>query len=186
MDNHTPAFPPATGPPSLGALRLAFYTPVREYPPLADRKATILLAANSLMLTVLLFFSGAVERLFREGIIWLNILGALEVGCLGFLLAFGSYQAFKALVIPFPKLTDCVTFYGDIAAMPLEEYRRQARGVDYPEALRAMLRYNHAVSVLCVTKFRHVDLSTRCVRATFELWIILIVMISICQRIVVH
>ena len=50
---------PASPPP--GAARLAFFTPVREYPPLADRKASVLLAANGLMVTVLLTFSGAIE-----------------------------------------------------------------------------------------------------------------------------
>src|SRR5947209_18012161 len=47
----------------VGMARLAYFTPLHEHPTLADRKATFILGANGLLITVLLFFIGPITTL---------------------------------------------------------------------------------------------------------------------------
>lgn len=163
----------------LGPMRLGFFTPVREAPPLADRKACALLAADGLMASVLL---GFVDRLIAmvEGpnplIAWPT------AGILAMILAlvfFGAWRAFSALYQPMPPMGDTPAFYGNIAALDHEAYARKLLALDERQALEAILRYNHTLAQLSVAKFRHLDRSFAYVRATFELWVLLLILIAV-------
>jgi hypothetical protein len=163
----------------LGPARLAYFTPVREYPPLGDRKAVALLAAFGLMTTVLLVFAGRIGAMVERGwgspLAWLA--GAI-LAALVSLVMVGARYAFAALVLPIPPMPDSLAFYPHIAALTADEYRRRVLALDHPRALRHMLHYNYSLATLSVAKFRLVERSFRCVRATFELWIALLVLIA--------
>lgn len=166
-----------TGAVSPGASQLAFYTPVREYPPLADRKASVLLAANGLMVTVLLTFSGAIESIFTGPnripvFLMAGILGPLSV-----LILLGAWNAFRALTRPIPPMPDSLAFYPHIAARSLGDYVGVMEGLDADRAVVAMLHYNYTIATLSVAKFRLVERSLACARATFELWMVLLLII---------
>jgi hypothetical protein len=103
--------------PPPGAARLAFFTPIREYPPLADRKASALLAAYGLMVTVLLTFSKAIEAIINgpnalASYFLLGILIPLSV-----LILRGAWYAFHALTRPIPPMPDSLAFYPHVAAL---------------------------------------------------------------------
>jgi hypothetical protein len=162
----------------LGPARLAYFTPVREYPPLGDRKATVLLGANGVMVSVLLFFSGSMGRIVEGPSPWRAWLVVLVLGPLAVLLLLGAWYAFRALTKPTPPMPQSLAYYPDIAALTLEEYRRRLLAVDHRGAMRDMLHYNYSLAVLSVKKFRLVERSLFCSRATFELWVLLLLMIA--------
>lgn len=163
---------------TLGALRLAFFTPVREYPPLADKKAVILLAAESLMVSVLLAFSHTLTELMSAGSAPVAALTAAVLTALGVFVVLGVWFAFESLHVPVPPMPDSLAFFPHICQRTREEYRRQVLGLDYDQALGAMLHYNYSYAVLSVRKFRLVNRAVACVRAAFGLWIVLLVLIA--------
>ena len=165
-------------PPS-GAARLAFFTPVREYPPLADRKASVLLAAYGLMVTVLLTFSAAIEKILGGTRPWLVLLMLAILAPLSALILLGAWNAFRALTRPIPPMPDSLAFYPHIASRPLAAYREGVRGLDYDGAVRAILHYNYSLATLSVLKFRLVDRSIWCARSTFKLWMLLLFLIAL-------
>lgn len=162
----------------LGPMRLGFFTPVREAPPLADRKACALLAADGLMASVLLPFLDRIYKMIDDPnalIAWPT--GIIIVALLA-LVFFGAWHAFAALNLPVPPMPETPAFYPNIAALAPADYQRLVLGLDEPAALGAILHYNHALSRLSVAKFRRLDRSFACVRATFELWVMLLVLIA--------
>ncbi len=160
-----------------GAARLAFFTPVREYPPLADRKASVLLAANGLMVTVLLTFSAAIEAIFTGPHRLLAIAMGTVIVTLSVLIFLGALFAFRGLTRPMPPMPDSMAFYPHIAALSLDDYLRRMEGLDLDRSVAAMLHYNYTIATLSVAKFRLVDRSLACARATFELWMVLLLVI---------
>jgi hypothetical protein len=164
-----------------GAARLAFFTPVREYPPLADRKASALLAAYGLMVSVLVTFSRAIESIIDgPNLIASSVLLAILVP-LSVLILLGAWCAFHALTRPVPRMPDSLAFYPHIAALSLGSYRDRVRGLDYRLAVIDMLHYNYSLATLSVAKFRLVDRSIASARATFKLWMLLLLMVLIFQ-----
>jgi hypothetical protein len=168
---------PAEPPP--GVARLAFFTPVREYPPLADRKASALLAAYGLMVTVLLAFSETIESILTgpNPLATLLLLAVLLPLCV--LMLLGAWNAFRALTRPIPPMPDSLAFYPHIAALSLGSYRDRVKGLDYRSAVTAMLHYNYSLATLSVAKFRLVERSIASARSTFELWVVLLLMIML-------
>ena len=162
----------------LGPARLAYFTPVREYPPLADRKAVALLAADGLMATVLLVFSHRIAALILGRPSPAGWLTAAILATLSSLVLIGAASAFAALTLPTPPMPDSLAYYPHIAALAPEEYRRRVRALGHREALRAMLDYNYALATLSVRKFRLVERSVACLRRTFELWVVLLVLVA--------
>ena len=161
----------------LGAARLAFFTPVRDQPPLADRKASVLLAANGLMVSVVFSFSRPIESILlgpQRLAAWLMI-GVLIVGSLLILTGVGC--AFIALTKPIPPMPDSPVLFKHIAERSLDEYRAEMLGLDYPRAVEAMLHYNYSLATLCIVKFRLVNRSMQCARSTFGLFMVLLLMI---------
>ena len=114
-------------PPS-GAARLAYFTPVREYPPLADRKASVLLAAYGLMVTVLFTFAGPAEAILVGPRRWAAILLATVLVPLSLLILSGAWYAFRALTRPIPPMPDSLAFYPHIAALAPDQYREASEG----------------------------------------------------------
>jgi hypothetical protein len=164
-------------PPS-GAARLAYFTPVREYPPLADRKASILLAAYGLMVTVLFVFAGPTRAILIGSRQWAAHLMAMVLLPLSTLILCGAWYAFRALTRPIPPMPDSLAFYPHIAALSPELYRRRVKDLDQNQAVTAMLHYNYSLATLSVEKFRLVERSITCARATFELWMLLLLLIQ--------
>ena len=68
-----------------------------------------------------------------------------------------------------------------LAKNSLDAYRDRVKGLDYPEAVNAMLHYNYSLAVLSVAKFRLVDRSMVTARSTFELWVVLLLIIMLFQ-----
>ena len=163
-------------PPS-GAARLAYFTPVREYPPLADRKASVLLAAYGLMVTVLFVFAGPTQAILIGSRHWAAYLLATVLLPLSTLILCGAWYAFRALTRPIPPMPDSLAFYPHIAALSPELYRERVKELDQDRAVAAMLHYNYSLAILSVEKFRLVERSIACARATFELWMLLLLLV---------
>jgi hypothetical protein len=163
----------------LGPARLAYFTPVREYPPLGDRKAVALLAADGLMTTVLLSFSGRIAAILGGGLArWDAWAVAAVLAAIVSLTLVGAWHAFAALTMPVPSMPTSLAYFPHIAALSREEYRGLVLGFDHRRAMRDMLNCNYSLAVLSAAKFRRVERSFACVRYTFELWIVLLVLVS--------
>ncbi len=160
-----------------GAARLAYFTPVREYPPLADRKASVLLAAYGLMVTVLFVFAAPTEAILLGPRPWAVLLMAAILLPLSGLILSGSWFAFRALTRPIPPMPESLAFYPHIAGLSPELYRERVKGLDHDRAVTAMLHYNYSLATLSVEKFRLVERSIGCARATFELWMLLLMLV---------
>jgi pycsar effector protein len=163
----------------LGPARLAYFTPVREYPPLGDRKASILLTANGLLVSVLIFFSEPLAALltgrdFLQALAVVVLLTPLIA-----LLLIGTWQAFKALVLPVPPMPSSLAFYPDIAGRSREEYVRSMKALTHRQALRDMLHYNYSFAVLSAAKFRMIERAFACLRAAFALWMVLMLRLAL-------
>jgi Family of unknown function (DUF5706) len=163
--------------PPLGAARLAYFTPVREYPPLADRKSSVLLAAYGLMVTVLLTSSMPIDSILTGPKVWASALLLAILTPLSILILLGAWYAFRALTRPIPAMPESLAFYPHIARNSAEEYSRRVKELDQVRAVEAMLHYNYSLATLCVEKFHLVERSITCARATFEMWVILLLMI---------
>ena len=164
-----------------GSARLAYFTPVRAYPPLADRKASVLLAANGLMVTALLGFAGPIGAILRGPVRWSSCLIVAVLAPLSVLILLGARDAFRSLTRPIPPMPDSLAFYPRIAALPLADYRAAVLALDHSGAVRAMLHYNYSLATLCVEKFRLVDRSIARARSTFALWALLLVLLTCCR-----
>ena len=164
----------------MGPLRLALYAPVREYPPLGDRKALAVLATNGLMLTVALFFSAAINAMVegddRFGFgRYVTVIALVPFGVGMF---WGTWAAFRALTLPMPKMPETLALFGDIARLDREEYRRRVLAVDYADALRAMLHYNYSLATLSASKFRLLNRAILCSKIMFPLWMALLLVLT--------
>lgn len=157
-------------PAMLGPLRLALCTPIREYPPLADRKAVSILTINGLMLTVTVFFTGAINDQVHVDALFVAVL-TIATAIAFALSAFAAcIYAFRALVYPMPPTPDGLTFYRHIAQRPREEYVAEALTIDDHALLRQMLDYNYTLAVLSQVKFQLIGQSIRCSRLAFILF----------------
>lgn len=171
----------------LGPARLAYFTPVREYPPLADKKASTLLSVTALMITVVTLFSARITLLVHdESVIgWLFkllLVGwfVLMVGC-----AWNSFVALT-LPIPNPQLREhepkSLAFYKNIAPLPLRDYEREVRAMSHRRALRDILHYNYSLAVLSTDKFRFIKRSVDNLCLAFGVWIFLMLLLAIGPR----
>ena len=166
---------PPHDPAILGALRLALCTPVREYPPLGDRKAVSILTINGLKLTVALFFSGEISDQAHTD----TLLTAAETIAVAVGFAISAFAAcvfaFRALVLPMPAMPNGLAYYKHIAARNFETYRAEVYASDDRSILRQMLDYNYTLAVLSKEKFRLLGQSIRCSRLAFILFAVVLV-----------
>ena len=163
----------------LGPGRLAYYTPVHDQPSLADRKAMFILAASGLILTVLLFFSHALEALLRgtgRG-------GAVALGtmlaCVVVLVLAAALTAYVAYRLPLPPMPPSLAFFRDVAARPAADYASEMLALDHRKALRDVLHYNYSVATLAASKFRRVNRSLACLRVAIPLWMLLLLALAV-------
>jgi hypothetical protein len=56
------------------------------------------------------------------------------------------------------------------------------KGLDHRRGVEAMLHYNYSLATLSVEKFRLVERSIACSRATSTMWMLLLLMIVIFSR----
>jgi Family of unknown function (DUF5706) len=164
----------------LGAGRLAFSTPVREYPPLADKKATTLLAVIGVMVTVVTLFSQSLDA-HVEGagaIVWLTRAVLLAWFVLALLCA---WHAYVCLTLSMPHRSGqephSLAFYQNIAELPPAAYEREVREMSHSRALRDMLVYEYTVASLSAAKFRSIERSVRFLCLAFGVWIILMLLL---------
>src|SRR5690348_12494956 len=144
-----------------GMARLAYFTPLHEHPTLADRKATFILGATGLLITVLLFFIGPITNLVnrRESVLAIPFLVGLST--LAVLLLAAARWAYLGYVAPIPPMPDCLAFYRNIAQQPLDQYIRAMEGIDHETALCAVLNYNYSLAGQAAMKFRLVNRALR-------------------------
>ncbi len=165
-----------------GPLRLALFTPVREYPPLGDRKSVALLGFFGMALTVLLFFAEPINNLVEgpsafESRAVLILLAPITISAL-----IGLWSAFRALTMPIPPMPTSLAFFQHIARWPLEEYQNKVLHIKYGEALRDMLHYNYSLATLSAKKFRLINRSIWCFKVLVPPWIALLLMLSALQE----
>jgi hypothetical protein len=165
--------------PLLGALRLAFFTPVREYPPLSDKKAMILLAITSLMISVLLAFSKTLIEILTTEPLALVILTAAVLVPLVVLVLVAAWFAFESLYFPIPAMPDSLAFYNHIMKRSEDEYRRQILSLDYRRSILAILHYNYSLAKLSAEKFKYINWSFLCVRCALVLWVVLLIVMGV-------
>ncbi len=94
----------------------------------------------------------------------------------------GAWHAFRALTRPIPPMPASLAFYPRIAALPLDDYRERVKALDHGQAIAEMLHDNYTLAILSVAKFRLVDPPVACVRSTFELWMLLLLMIALLRE----
>lgn len=163
----------------LGAARLAFYTPVRDYPPMADRKAGAILAADGLMLSVLLLFRLRFEAIIRGPSLVATYLVLFLIACLAVVLLRGASCAYRTLTMPIPSMPHSLAFFADIAKFGLDDYRAKLLSLSERDVVRSILDYNYSLADLSVRKFALVRRATSCVRAGFFFWVALILAVMI-------
>jgi hypothetical protein len=163
----------------LGATRLAFYTPIRDYPPLADRKAAAILAADGLLISILLLLRGRLETIVHGPSIAATYILLTLLASFATLLLIGGYCAYVALTLPIPHMPESLAYFPEIARIDLDEYRARITKLTHRQIVHKMLIYNYSLSTLSAQKFGLVRRATACIRAEFFLWIIMTLVVSI-------
>jgi hypothetical protein len=164
---------------SLDAIRLAFYTPVREYPPLGDRKSVALLGMVGLMLTVLLLFTPTIRIILAGSRPLLAGLLLILISAFGVAALYASLQAWRALVLPVPPIPDGLAYFPHISAQTRAEYLAHARAATLNDALSDILCYNHALAQLSTRKFKLLGKSIRCLELLIPIWLAIVALISL-------
>jgi hypothetical protein len=151
-------------------LTLALGTPLREYPPLADRKAGALLTANGLILSVVVFLGGSIAELAHGSAIarWLIV---AMVGALVVLVITGGCWAYTCIVTPLPSPPNSLAFFRHIASLSREQYLQTMGQIDYQRVLADVLHFNYSLAVQSARKFARVNRSVRCFQVALGLWL---------------
>jgi hypothetical protein len=164
--------------PPLALAGIAYFAPLYEYAVLADRKASFFMSAGGLMLTVLGFMLGKIERLIssHNWVSWV-FAGALAATVILIVVAgITSYVAFARLLPPTPT---SLAVFRDIARRTPEEYGRDLRALSHAEAFTAMLGYNHVVAAWAAWKFRLVNRALALLRVAIPLWMLVLLVLAI-------
>lgn len=169
---------PFDGIDMVGPSRLAYFTPIRHYPPFADHKAAALLAADGLMISVLLLFRRPLEDILKGPSLGATYLILTLVGSFAVLLLIGGVCAYETLTKPIPPMPTSLAFFPEIAKRDLATYRIEIHNLSQRASVRAILDYNYSLAILCQAKFGLVARATSCVRAQFFLWAVLLIVIA--------
>jgi hypothetical protein len=163
----------------LGPARLAYFTPVHDQPILADRKAMFILGSSGLMVSVLLFFSQSLERLYHSaGAVAADALVAL-LACVLVPVLVAAVSAYRAYIRPLPQMPDTLAWFRSVAQRAPDDYRTQVLALDHPAALRSILHYNYSVAAQAAQKFRLVNRSLACLKVAIPLWMVLLVILAV-------
>src|SRR4051812_34221966 len=112
----------------LGPARLAYFTPVSEYPVIADRKASFLLTASGLLTTVLIFFANPIVRMVRgaaTGTGSAKLIGAavgIAAAVIVVCLLAAALLAYRAYIFPAPPMPPSLANFRHLAALAPDEY----------------------------------------------------------------
>ncbi len=167
----------------LGSARLAYFTPVREYPPLGDKKASTLLSVNAVMITVMTVFAPRWEQLVSgtDAVAWIT--GTVLVAWF-FCMLLCAWKAFAALTYPIPlpepdgEDHPSLAFFKIIAPLTPEKYEQLLRGMSHRRALRDILLYNYSLATLSIRKFKAIQQSVKFLCLAFLFWIMLMVLVA--------
>jgi hypothetical protein len=162
-----------------GMARLAYFTPLHDHPVLADRKATFILGASGLLITVLLFFLQSIATLVTQRQSWIAIPFLTGLIVFAVVLLSAARWAYLGYVSSMPAMPMSLAFYRNVAQQPLEEYLRQMSALDHKTALRAVLDYNYSVACQALAKFRLVNRALRWMRVAIPLWMLLLLVIAL-------
>ena len=162
-----------------GAARLAYFAPVQQYPPLADRKGSFLLTASGLLITTLFLFSSSLARIMhnQNTVVSMGIL--LLLGLLAILLLICAWNAWMSFTAPNPPMPASAANFRDIARESLDDYSQRLRGMTHPQAIRDMLNYNYSLAMQGATKFRYVQRAMGCFKVALVLWMVVLMLITI-------
>ncbi len=145
---------------------------------LADRKIQILLAADAVLIALLIsstpgvlkdsFGAGAPFIAVATGVVALLLLGA--VGC----------SILFAFLVLRPRLEfgqhRSSFYFGHIAAKPVAQFVDDFSAMSEPETIKDLLRQIHANSLIANAKFRWVTVSTYALIVALFFWLVLVVL----------
>jgi hypothetical protein len=149
------------------------YTPVRQFPAVADGKATALLAAFGLILSAVLLLSRPLGLMIKSSPAWIALLLTVALGSLLLLLLAGVVFALRTLALSLPHGPETLAYFQQVAGRNLETYQAEVQAVNHRQGSRELLTYHHTMAVLCAAKFRIVEKGVRCLRGAFFLWLLL-------------
>ena len=169
--------PAADAPPDPGALRFAAFTPMNDQPGLADRKASFVIGASGLLISTTLFFVMPLGQFVRPGF-WPPVILALalSVAAAGVL---AVYTAFRCCMLPAPAAPGNLLFFQNVAALGPAAYGDALAAATARDALRHVLAFNHAMSLLGAAKYRMVARALLCLRVAIPLWIVLVLVLTV-------
>ena len=164
--------------PPLALAGIAYFAPLYEYAVLADRKASFLMSAGGLMLTVLGFFMTRVTHVLSAGgwLAWSFGTILVAVAVLVIVAGVMAYVAFARLLPPTPP---SLAVFRDIARRSPEEYARDVRALSHAQAFTDMLHYNHVVAGWGAGKFRLVNRAMALLQVAIPLWMLLLLVLAI-------
>ena len=162
-----------------GGARLAFFTPVFEQPTLADRKAMFILGASGLMMTVLLFFSQALQAVARQGGKPAAAVLVAALACVVALVLTAAVTAYVAYRLPLPPMPHTLALFREVGARSLDEYLEAMHALTVRQAMRNILHYNYGVATQAAGKFRLVNRAIACLRVAIPLWMVLLLVLAV-------
>jgi hypothetical protein len=160
-----------------GAARLAYFTPVREYPPLGDRKSVMVLSLCGLTVTVVCLFWKELEAMLAARALERSLVFSVLLQWLACVLMAAGH-AFRALVRPIPPMGRCTAYFRTIAATSLDDYCTVLHELSHVAAMREMLNYNYSIAVLSAEKFRLLGASVVYLCLALGFWMLLMVLIA--------
>ena len=163
----------------IGPARLAYFTPIGEYPILADRKASFLLAASGLILTVLVFFLEPVIRIVHVARSPATLLLAVAFAAVILLICLAARAAYVGFVLPIPPMPPSLALFRDVGKLTREQYCDAMLALNHREALRDVLHYNYSLAVQGAAKFRLVNRSIAYIRIAIPLWMLLLLAMAV-------
>jgi hypothetical protein len=168
----------ADAPALLGPMRLAYYSPLNEQPVLADRKASFILGATGLIVTVLLFFLQPIAGVLRGPHTTVASIMLALLAALALLLMVAARSAYAAYVLQLPQMPETLAFFRHVALSPLPEYQARMLALGHGTALDAILHYNYSVAAQAAAKFRHVGVALRCMRLAIPIWMLVLLLLA--------
>ena len=162
--------------PGPGAVRFAGFAPMVDQPGLADRKASFVIAAASLLLSTALFFVMPLGQFARPAF-WPVATLALALALAGVTLL-AIAVAYRCCMLPVPPRPGNLLFVQTIAAGSAADYAEAVEAATARGALRDVLGYNHAMARLGVAKYRLAGLALHCLRIAIPLWILLLILVT--------
>jgi len=159
------------------AAALAFRTPLREYVPAADTKATAMLTGLGLMFTLLARYDKPIGRLLEQADweMWLFVSTIVLFSVLAIL---AILRCFQTIFPRFPKAPPSLAFFADIARLTRDEYVESVSRLNHEQAVDQMLQYNHTLANICVVKYSVLARAVYDFKMSLALWVALMVLLS--------